>query len=329
MNILIIGGFGNIGKPVSLALAQAGHQIMVVGRRAQAELIPGISYVSGDTSDAHFLYQLQHANLFDVVINFAIQTPQQAQANIEAFGDSIRQFIFISTVTVLDRQNQVVLNEQSAYGNPYSSYAQRKTECELLFLQAYREHDFPVTIVRPSQTYSGDKFPLSVKGKSYWSVFERILNNKPVIVHGDGTSTWVSMHSDDFARFFVPLVGNNVSKGEIYHITGDEVLTWNMIYQEIGRQLDRPVNMVHITTDQLVKSQKYDFRMSIQGDKQYSVFFDLQKIRNIAPGIQCEIPLSQGLARYLAFMEQHPALKVADPDFDKWCDDVINRGVMA
>ena len=150
-----------------------------------------------------------------------------------------------------------------------------------------------------------------------------------MIVHGDGTSTWVSMHSDDFARFFVPLVGNTDAIGEIYHITSDEVLTWNMIYEEIGRQLKHPVKIVHITTDQLIQSKQYDFKMSIQGDKQYSVFFDLQKIHDVAPNVQCEITLADGLSRYLAYMEQHPELKVADPEFDIWCDNVIERGLIS
>lgn len=329
MKILIIGGAGNIGRPVSEALAAAGHSVVVLGRKPLQTFEHPITYIAGDTGDVDFLLHLQQKDTFDVVINFAIQSTAQAQANVDAFAGKIRQFIFISTVTVLDREKAVVLNEESACGNPYSIYAQTKLACEALLLNAFQHQQFPVTIVRPSQTYSADKFPLSVKGRSYWSVFDRILKGKPVIVHGDGTSTWVSMHGDDFANFFTPIVGNEPAIGEIYHITGTEILTWNQIYQLIGQQLARDVHIVHITTDQLCQSQQYDFKMAIQGDKQYSVIFDLQKIRTVAANTQCHVSLSTGLTRYLAYMDQHPELKVTDPVFDTWCDNLIERGEMA
>lgn len=329
MKILIIGGAGNIGFPVSKQLAEAGHHVVIVGRKATRSVHPEMHYIAGDTGDISFLRTLQQRHHFDVVINFAIQSTAQATANIEAFSHTVQQFIFISTVTVLDREKAVVLNEQSACGNPYSIYAQTKLACEALFLEAHQNAEFPVTIVRPSQTYSGDKFPLSIKGKSYWSVFDRILRNQPVIVHGDGTSTWVSMHSNDFAGFFLPLLGNSKAIGEIYHITSDEVLCWNMIYQAIGRQLNRDVRIVHVTTDDLIRSKKYDFKMSIQGDKQYSVLFDLSKIKAIVPDARCNISLEKGLSMYLEYMQQHPELKMTDPEFDTWCDRVIQQGEIA
>ena len=167
MNILLIGGLGNIGSPVTEELVRLGHSIVVVGRRELTDPPKDFQYQSGDTSDINFLKQIQVEHQFDVVINFAIQSRQQAEANIQAFSGHIKQFIFISTVTVLNRETQVVLSESSECGNPYSTYAQTKLSCEQLFLDAYQKNGFPVTIVRPSQTYSHEKFPLSVKGKSY------------------------------------------------------------------------------------------------------------------------------------------------------------------
>jgi nucleoside-diphosphate-sugar epimerase len=329
MNILLIGGLGNIGTPVTHQLARMGHTVIVVGRRELDDLPENIRYLTGDTQDVRFLARIQKEYLIEIVINFAIQTPEQANANIQAFTDQIKQFIYISTVTVLDRETQVVLSETSDCGNPFSAYAQRKLACEQLFLNAYQTSGFPVTIVRPAQTYSNEKFPLSVKGKSYWSVIDRILNDKPVIVHGDGTSTWVSMHRDDFCPRFIPLVGHSEAIGAIYHVTGDEILTWNMIYHELGRQLNKQVHLVHVPTDQLEKSQQYDLRTAIKGDKQYSVIFDNRKTNQLSPDHQTRISLQTGLSLFLTYMAQHPELKITDPAFDRWCDDVIEHGVIA
>lgn len=329
MNILLIGGLGNIGTPITHQLVSMGHTVYVLGRKQRVQEQLPFTYISGDTQDVDLLQSLQENYHIEIVINFAIQTTTQAEANIAAFANKIKQFIFISTVTVLDREKSVVLTEESACGNPYSAYAQSKIKCEQLFLEANHSQHFPVTIVRPSQTYSNDKFPLSVKGKSYWSVIDRILHNKPVIIHGDGTSTWVSMHSNDFCRGFIPLVDNVQTIGEIYHVTGDEILSWNMIYHELAQQLGREINIVHIPTDLLEKSKQYDFRTAIKGDKQYSVIFNNRKLKNITPDFQCQIPIKEGIRLYLDYMDKHPELKIIDPEFDQWCDNAINHGVIA
>ena len=328
MNILLIGGLGNIGSPITYQLANMGHSVYVLGRKNIEQIQPGITYISGNTEDFNLLQSIQEQHAIDIVINFAIQTTAQTEVNINAFANKIKQFIFISTVTVLNREKNVVLTEESECGNPFSTYAQTKLKCEQLFLNAYHEQHFPVTIVRPSQTYSKDKLPLSVKGKSYWSVIDRILNDKPVIIHGDGTSTWVSMHSNDFCRGFIPLINHPQTIGEIYHLTGDEILTWNMIYHELARQLNKDIKIIHIPTDLLEKSKKYDFTMSIKGDKQYSVIFDNQKIKKICPDFQCHISMKDGIRLYLDYMDKHPDLKANDPEFDQWCDDVIGQGVI-
>ena len=328
MNILLIGGLGNIGSPITHQLAEMGHSVYVLGRKNIEHIQPDVTYISGNTENFDLLQALQEKYAIDIVINFAIQTTAQAEVNINAFANKVKQFIFISTVTVLNREKNVVLTEESECGNPFSTYAQTKLKCEQLFLNAYHSRNFPVTIVRPSQTYSKDKLPLSVKGKSYWSVIDRILNDKPVIIHGDGTSTWVSMHSNDFCRGFIPLINYPQAIGEIYHLTGDEILTWNMIYHELARQLNKDIQIVHIPTDLLEKSKKYDFKMSIKGDKQYSVIFDNQKIKNICHDFQCRISMNNGIHMYLDYMDKHPELKINDPEFDQWCDDVIRQGVI-
>nr|WP_321238930.1 NAD-dependent epimerase/dehydratase family protein [uncultured Tolumonas sp.] len=328
MNILLIGGLGNIGAPITRQLAKQGHTVYVLGRKKSVTTPAEVIYISGNAEDLDLLTSLRELYQFDVVVNFAIQSTLQAEVNIKAFVKHIKQFIFISTVTVLDREKNVVLTENSECGNPFSLYAQTKLRCEQLFLNAYYQQQFPVTIIRPSQTYSHEKFPLSVKGKSYWSVIDRILHDKPVIIHGDGTSTWVSMHSDDFCRGFIPFINQPQTIGEIYHLTGDEILTWNMIYHELARQLNKPLKIVHIPTDLLAQSTQYDFKTSIKGDKQYSVIFDNHKHKQICPDFQCQITMQDGIRQFLEYMEAHPELKVSDLECDQWCDQVIERGVI-
>ena len=94
----------------------------------------------------------------------------------------------------------------------------------------YRERDFPVTIVRPSHTYN-TVIPVALGGWEEYTVVDRMKKGLPVVVQGDGTSLWTETHADDFAKGFIGLLGNQHAIGEAFHITSDEVLSWNQIYQ--------------------------------------------------------------------------------------------------
>jgi nucleoside-diphosphate-sugar epimerase len=277
-----------------------------------------VQVVYGDGNDEQLLTRLQQQQKFDIVINLLIFLPEQAEMNLRAFPD-VRQFIFISTVCVNDRTDTVVFTEESPVGNPDSPYGQNKRKAEELFLAAHRTAGYPVTIVRPTQTYGGEKLPLSVKGKSYWGICQRMLDGKPVIVHGDGTSTWVSTYCDDFAKGFVSLVGHEQALGEIFQITSDEVLTWNQMYQIIGEELGVTPKIVHIPTDVLAK---IGMEGGIRGDKESSVVFDNRKLKRLAPDFTPAVSFREGVRLYLQGVEQHPERKKTDPAFDEKCDAV-------
>jgi len=329
MKVLIIGGNGNIGLSVSQMVAHQ-HDVWVLCRHPQPKASDParLHYIQGDASNPVLLAQLQQTHQFAVVVNFLIQTPEQAQADIAVFQGHIEQYIYISSVTVYNRENTVLFTEQAPLSNPFSAYGRRKLACEQVFLTAYQQDGFPVTIVRPSQTYSGNRIPLSVKGQSCWSVVARILAEEPVIVHGDGTSIWVSTHSDDFAVGFASLIGRQETIGEAYQITSDEWLTWNQMYRQLADLLHKPLHLVHIPTDQLVASQQYDWQTALQGDTQYSVMFDNSKLKQLAPDFSCQISMLEGYQRYLDYMQAHPEQQLRDHAFDLWCDHAIHHGVI-
>ncbi len=323
MKILIIGGDGNIGYPISKKLHVSNDVTILC--KDEPKVNDGITYIVGDGYSKDFLKEVQEKNNFDIVINLIIFTPEQAQVNVEVFKNTIKQFVFISTATVFNHEKSVVITEELEKGNVHSWYAQAKLKCEEIFQEARKKYSFPITIVRPSQTYSKDKVPLSVKGKGCWSVISRIKRDLPVIIHGDGTSTWISTHSDDFSTGFVKLIGNEKCYGEDFDITTDEIYNWNIIYKFLGEALNKEVKVIHIPTDILTLSKKYDYKMSIEGDKQYSVVFDNRKLKEVAPDFKCEISVKEGIKRYLEYMEFNPSLKKEEPDFDEWCEKVIEK----
>lgn len=327
MKILIIGGTGTISTPITTALAQnTQNEVYVLNRGNHNDRLPtNIISLVGDINDKVQVASLIQDMSFDAVINFILFNPSQAYDNIALFKGKTKQFIFISTVVTYDHDGAVTFNEDHPLGNRYSRYGQGKQACEEIFRKAYQEEGFPITIVRPSQTYSNERIPLSIKGKNCYSVVKRMLEGKEVIIHGDGNSLWTCTHADDFAKGFLPLVGNPNTINEAYQIVSDEHVSWNMIYLYLAKLLNVSFKPVYITTDLLSKSKVYSLSESIQGDKQFSHLFDTSKIKKVAPDFNCTITIEKGLKKYLDYMEAHPELKQADPAFDEWCDKVIQH----
>jgi nucleoside-diphosphate-sugar epimerase len=323
--ILIIGGTGTISSPITKQLAEDGkYEVFVLNRGNRNEGLPGnITHLYGDIQNISSIRELMEGREFDSVLNFIIRDKQAAINSIEIFKGKTKQFVYISTVCVLDHETQCNISEEVELGNEYSEYGHNKAEAEEVLLEAWRNCGFPVTIVRPTQTYSEQRIPLSVKGKGCWSVVSRMIRGKEVIIHGEGQSVWASTHADDFANGFCGLITNSATIGETYQIMNPEPHTWDMIYQELARLLNVEYKPVYIGTDLLKHSRKYDFMTSIQGDKRWSNIFNISKIKKIVPGFECHIDYKTGLKMYLDYMEKHPEHKLEEPDFEDWCDRTI------
>ena len=318
--ILLVGGTGTISTAVMQKLSEnADNQVVVLNRGSKE--VP--SYVRQSVCDVNEEGALARAigdEKFDAVVDFLVYDAAAAKQRMEVFADKCSQYFFISTVVTFDHEDKVWLNENSVQGNKYSRYGKNKWEAE----EAFRANDsFPWVIVRPSQTYSGNRIPLSVKGNSCWSVVNRIANHKSVIVHGDGKSIWHMMHARDFAYNFVQMIGNPAAVHQSVNLVNPAIVTWDMIYNEIGRQLGTEVRFCHIASDTLACAGKYNNIEVLLGDKQYSNMYAKKNLTDLIPDFRCEIGLKEGIEMYLSYMEAHPEEKVEDLEYDAWCDSVI------
>ena len=324
--VLIIGGTGTISSPITNALANdASIELYVLNRGKRKDTLPeSVHRLIGDMrNDLDGVKETLKDLSFDSVINFIIMKPDEARANIELFKNKTKQFIFISTVCVLDHSTSCNVDETMTYGNRYYQYGRDKEECEKIFLKAADKEGFPVTIVRPTQTYSDSRYPLSVKGKTYWSVASRILRGKKVIVHGDGQGIWACSHASDFAKLFLPLVANEKTIREIYQIMDPRTYTWDMIYQALAKALGKEYKPCYISQYLLDHSKKYDLYSTLHGDKHFSCIFDISKVKQIAGDVTLDVDIETGARMYVEYMDKHPEEKIEDPDFDAWCDETI------
>ena len=327
MKICIVGGTGTISTNLCKLLStKEDVELTIINRGNQPDKVPANAEILiSDAFDSEKMKELLSDRFFDVVLHFVIFNLRQAEKSIKIFKDKMTQFIFISTVATYNREGRVVFDENTDKNNPFSSYGRNKQASEEVFMQAFTYEHFPVTIIRPSQTYDETRIPVSVKGNEIYPVIQRIKRNKKVLIHGDGTSVWASMHSIDFALAISKIFLKVETLGEVYQLTSEESISWNHIYQIIADYYHVDLRPVYVPSSVLAMSHTYDFKSSIVGDKQYSVIFDNSKIKSVIGEIPLTVPIAKGIQLYLDNVEKDASLQVDEAEFDHWCDVVVER----
>lgn len=326
MKILMIGGTGTISRSITELLIERGWQVTLLNR-GNRPLPEGALSLQADISDEAGVAAKLQGQSFDVVADFIAFRPGQVQRDIRLFKGLCRQYIFISSASAYQKPlSALPITESTPRYNPFWQYSRDKIACEQLLMEEYRSSGFPVTVVRPSHTYDKTNIPVALHGaKGSWPVLQRMLDGKPVLIHGDGTSLWTLTHSRDFAKGFAGLAGNPHAIGQAVHITSDETVTWNDVHQAWAAALGVPLNAVYVPTRLLAKAgaaHGYDFNGALWGDKAASVMFDNTKLKRLVPGFAATTRFDEGARESVAWYLGNPALQTADPDYDAFCDKV-------
>ncbi len=329
MKALFIGGTGTISSAIVRRLSRdKAWEVWLINRGNRADTVPEkVHQIRCDINDEEAVLKAIDSMKFDCVCEFIGFTRDQVERDYRLFKDKTKQYIYISSASAYNKpSSNYVITEGTSLANQYWEYSRNKIACEEFLMARYREDGFPVTIVRPSHTYDERSIPLGVHGKNgSWQVIKRMMEGRPVIIHGDGESLWHLTFNEDFAVGYTALMGNRHAIGEAFQITGDEVLTWNQIYQTIADALCVELHAYHVSSELLTAlGPDYDFEGSLTGDKAVSVVFDNSKIKRLAPDLRTTVPLHKGVRIALDYILDHKECMKEDPEFDKWCDKVID-----
>lgn len=326
MKTLFIGGTGIISSAITKQLLASDCELYLLNRGNRNQDLPANAHLlQADINDEQQVAELIADLEFDVVADFIAFEPAQLERDYRLFAGKTKQFMFISSASAYQSPPaDYRINEGTPLSNPYWEYSRNKIGCEDYLMNLYREHSFPITIIRPSHTYDERSIPMGVHGsEGSWQVAKRMLENKPVIIHGDGTSLWTMTHNTDFAKGFIGLMGNIQAIGEAVQITSDESLTWNQIYQAVADALGVKLNAVYVSSTFLDACSTEDYRGSLLGDKANSVVFDNSKLKRLVPDFVATTRFDQGVKQVVDHILSHPELQKEDPEFDTWCNKVI------
>jgi nucleoside-diphosphate-sugar epimerase len=325
MKVLFIGGTGIISTACTLLAAERGIDLTLLNRGRHAADVPaGVRTLTADIDDEAGARRALTDTPFDAVVDWIAFTPAQIERDLRLFGGRARQYIFISSASAYQKPaTHYLITESTPLANPYWEYSRNKIACEERLLRAYREEGFPATIVRPSLTYGDTQVTLAVNSwaKSY-TVVDRMRRGKKVIVPGDGSSLWVVTHNTDFAKGLVGLLGNPQAVGHAFHITSDEVMSWNQYYRIVCEAAGAEPQLVHIPSDFIGACLPEEVG-SLLGDKAVSTVFDNSKIKRFVPGYCATVPFAQGIRRTLAWFDADPARKQIDANANATWDRLI------
>ena len=331
---LLIGGTGTISMAITKLLATMEWDVELLNRGNRNAQVPeNVKLIKADIDDEKTVLDAIGDTIYDCVCEFIGFTTEQVERDIRLFEGRTKQYIYISSASAYHKPvMNYKITEGTSLANPYWEYSRNKIACEDLLMCAYRERQFPVTIVRPSHTYDERSVPLGVHGDNgSYQVIKRMMEGKPVIIHGDGTSLWTMTHNSDFAKGYVGLMGNPHVIGEAFQITNDESLTWNQIYKAIADALGVELKAYHVSSDFLVACSDYDFLGGLIGDKACSVVFDNTKLKTVVPGFTPTVRFEDGIRMTIDYILNHEEYQIEDEKFDKWCDKIIEtiEGVKA
>ena len=302
MKVLFIGGTGNISSAVSRLAVERGIDLYLLNRGTRKVEIKGVKTIKGDINQEAAVAKALAKHEWDAVVNWIAFKPADIERDVRLFQNKTRQYIFISSASVYQKPlAHPIITESTPLANPFWDYSHDKILSEERLNQACRESLFPGVIVRPSLTYD-TVIPLAIGSWNDYTMIDRMKKGKPVVVQGDGSSLWTITHAKDFAKGILGLLGNDQARGHAFHITSDEILTWDQIWQQTAAAVGVEAKIVHVPSDFIANIDAWQ-KGNLHGDKAVSAIFDNSKIKRFVPGFVATIPYREGIRETIAWFE--------------------------
>lgn len=325
MKVLFIGGTGTISTAVSQLAVQRGMELWLLNRGNRDALAPaGANLLHGDINNTGEMKALLNGMHFDAVVNWIIYEPSGIERDVELFAGKTGQYIFISTVATYQKPvSYYLLTESTPQHNPVSEYAINKIACEERLIAEYRKTGFPMTIVRPSFTYGPTFIPFAINSWGRpWTLVDRMIKGKKIVVPGDGTSLWTMTHNSDFAKGLVGLLGNIQTLGHAFHITSDEVKTWDQYLNIIGQAVGVQPRILHIASETICHFLP-SYKGGLLGDLCNTFVLDNTKIKRFVPDYVATTNFETGIRQTVAYFRAHPERMAIDEGFNAEMDKLI------
>ncbi len=208
-----MGGTRFVGKPLVSRLLQQGHSLTLFTRGRQP--VPeGVEAVNGDRGDDQALDQLKGRG-FDVIVDSSGRTLIDSQRVVDRTGAPTHRFLYVSSAGVYAGSPSWPLDEESVL-DPASRHAGKAETEQWLMREGIAFTSFrPTYIVGP-----GNYNPVE-----RW-FFDRIVNDRPVPLPGDGSTITQIGHVEDLAEAMARSLEVDASCNRIYNCSAKKGITF-------------------------------------------------------------------------------------------------------
>jgi nucleoside-diphosphate-sugar epimerase len=322
MKVLFIGGSGIISSACTNLAIEKGIELFHLNRGASSSIRPVPSEVRQLTADVREFQEaseILNSYQFDVVVDWISFVPEHLESNLKLFKGKAKQYVFISSASAYQTPPaKLPVTEETPLENPFWEYSRNKIACESFLKSQAANFGMQYTIVRPSHTYDKTLLPFD----EGYTIIDRMLKGKPVVVPGDGTSIWTLTNHRDFAKGLVGILNHPKAMNEVFHITSDEWLSWNQIYLILGNAFGVEPKLVHIPTE-IIARYLPEYGPGLLGDKMHSMIFDNSKIKSLVPEFICDIPFETGAKEIADWYRSGIANTLVDERLNKIYDQMI------
>lgn len=326
MKVLLIGGTGILSTDVTKLCLERNMEVYLVNRgNSNRKIDSRIHVLIANIRDKDQVLQVIGDLHFDVVIDFLSYTPNQLKNTLDIFNNRCDQFIFISSATVYRKTSKdEKITEETELVNDDWIYSKYKIECEELLAKNHKEIGQKYTIIRPYVTYSEKRIPFAMIPKKHWSLANRIIKGKPIVLWDAGQAVCTLTQTKDFAVGIVGLFKNEKAYGQAFHITTDYTLTWREALLDIAKALDCEVKIVDIPSEFILKKIP-DLKGELYGDKGLDRAFDNTKIKDAVPDFSAQIKFEDGIKETINYYKQNPGMQKVDYLWDGQMDWLIEQ----
>ena len=318
MKILILGGTGAMGVPLSRILTQSGNDVYVTSRSAH-ESSDDVKYIRGNATDINFLDRILGEDTYDAVVDFIVRNKDNFRSAVDLILKRTGQLVFISSARVY-AQSDVPITEETPRLLDVSDDAEYLRTEEYALAKAREENYLKEsgmsnwTIVRPTITYNSYRLQLGVLEKENW--LYRALHGRTIVFSKDIRDKITTMtHGDDVSRGIASVIGKQDALGQIFHITSPLSLSWDRVLEiylsVLRKRLPLELQPKVIYADKCQKLKFKESRYQVIYCRYFNRRFDNSKISKY-----CDVgtftPPEEGLVKCLNEFLDNPQFRPVD-----------------
>jgi nucleoside-diphosphate-sugar epimerase len=226
MRVLVMGGTNFNGLALVHELVRQGHDVTVLNRgKSEADIPDSVHRLVADRSEPDTVRAALAGSEWDVIQDVTAYHPDDVALMLELFRDRVGHYIFASSTVTYAASDILPITEDHPddRSEAQNEYGLHKLLCEDLLWAAHADHGFPATTVPFSMVFG----PHNMISSREQAMFRRLVDGRPVLVPGDGTTLLQVGHVDDQACALEQMMGRDVTFGRRYNLTGKQSVTRN------------------------------------------------------------------------------------------------------